>query len=90
MATKSHHKLYSSSESIVRSLDVLCEGTVSKRTLDKLVPLEIYSVADDNVTDISNNQNSESSSNVINARPMRQAAQQAARLRRELIDSDLL
>ena len=82
--------LHPDSENIVRSVDVLCEGTVSKRTIDKLVPLEIYSAAADDVTDFSSNQNSESNIDVINARPMRQAAQQAARLRRELIDSDLL
>ena len=82
--------LYPDSENIVRSVDVLCEGSLSKRTLDKLVPLEVYSVSDDSHTEASEDHITVVNNDISEARPMRRAAHEAARLRRELIDSNLL
>ena len=82
--------LHPDSENIVRSVDVLCEGTISRRTIDKLVPLEICSASDDSQILSSEDQISELSNDLSEARPMRQAAREATRQRRELIDSNLL
>ena len=82
--------LYPDSENIVQSVDVFCEGTISKRTLDKLVPLEIYSDSDDSHIESSDDHSTVLNNDIDESRPMRRAAREAARLRRELIDSNLL
>ena len=89
-------ELFPDAENIVRSVDVLCEGSVSKRTLDKLVPLEIIPL-DDNLSPLVEKLNDEnrqpvtankSDSQII--RPLRCAAREAARVRKELIANQQL
>ena len=80
-------------------MDVYCEGTISKRTLDKLVPLEIQlpCIDSENVESEENSQTlsdetdqqPQRDSDII-LRPTRRAAQRAARLRQILIDNEQL
>ena len=91
-------KLYPDSEDIIRVADVLCDGVVSKRTLDKLVPLEIHSPhtetsgvpVEESHTATSDSEFQEEDSRSETARPKRQAAQKAAKLRQVLIKSQQL
>ncbi|XP_064082920.1 uncharacterized protein LOC135198931 [Macrobrachium nipponense] len=69
------------SENTVCSVGVLCEGTISRRTLDKFIPLEIYSASDDIVTESTEDHTTILDNDVSEPRPTRQAAREAARLR---------
>ena len=85
-------KTYPDSEGNIRAVDVLCRGSISKRTLDKLVPLEISDIDalpsegtdSENPSDHSDSVNNVDSQGI---RPVRQAAQRAAKLRQDLIDN---
>ena len=85
-------KTYPDSEGNIRAVDVLCKGSISKRTLDKLVPLEISGIDAlpnesanvENTSDLSENVNN---TNNQSGRPVRQAAQRATKLRQDLIDN---
>ena len=91
-------KLYHDSENVIRVVDVLCEGVVTKRTLDKLVPLEIHSPCADTpivsseesqtVSDETDSQRGVSESEISHLRPSRRAAEKAAKLRQFLIEND--
>ena len=82
--------LHPDSENLVRIVDVSCEGVITKRTIDKLVPLEIYSVGNDDTENVEDGQSTEPNAISDEVRPIRQAAQRATRFRRELIERELL
>ena len=78
-------KLYPDTENIVRTVEVLCNGVISKRTLDKLIPLEVHSSEAGPMQDSSDIGVEEPL-----VRPMRRAAQKAAELRQILIENEQL
>ncbi|XP_068203566.1 uncharacterized protein [Palaemon carinicauda] len=89
-------KLYPDKENIIRVVDVLYNGSISKRTIDKLVPLEIHSPlinstivqGEESQPNVSGETKQIHGDSVSEVRPLRKAALKAAKLRQYLIDND--
>ena len=86
-------KLIPSNDSLVREVEVLSRGTVSRRTVEKLIPLELnVNVEFDNM----NNETSVATDPVLEdesdtlVRPRREAAKRAHSFIRNLVDRKLL
>ena len=86
--------IHGNPENTIRSVDVLCAGKISVRTVDKLVPLEVSSA---NIVQKESHlaESEESSVELLSqvepsVRPKRKAATQAEALRQQLIRDDLL
>ena len=90
-------KLIPSADSIVREVEVITKNTIVRRTVDKLIPLELCSSEDDNIP-LANNPNLEISPPAdqieaepqLSVRPKRKTAEAAENLVRDLIRKDLL
>ncbi|XP_068225253.1 uncharacterized protein [Palaemon carinicauda] len=89
-------KLYPDKENIIRVVDVLYNGSISKRTIDKLVPLEIHLPlinstivqGEESQPNVSGETKQIHGDSVSEVRPLRKAALKAAKLRQYLIDND--
>ncbi|XP_068235601.1 uncharacterized protein [Palaemon carinicauda] len=89
-------KLYPDKENIIRVVDVLYNGSISKRTIDKFVPLEIHSPlinstivqGEESQPNVSGETKQIHGDSVSEVRPLRKAALKAAKLRQYLIDND--
>ena len=90
-------KLIPSADSIVREVEVITKNTIVRRTVDKLIPLELCSSEDDNIP-LANNPNLEISPPAdqieaepqLSVRPKRKTAEAAENFVRDLIRKDLL
>ena len=90
-------KLIPNADSIVREVEVITKNTIVRRTVDKLIPLELCSSEDDNIP-LTNNPNLEISPPAdqieaepqLSVRPKRKTAEAAENLVRDLIRKDLL
>ena len=90
-------KLIPSADSVVREVEVITKNTIVRRTVDKLIPLELCSSEDDNIP-LANNLNLEisppadqiESEPQLSVRPKRKTAEAAENLVRDLIRKDLL
>ena len=79
-------KLHPDNEGIVRLVEVLHQGNHTKRTVDKLVPLEVTSAVVDEPEEHPTPRGNVSEM----IRPLRDAARRAAQLRQELLEKDQL
>ena len=90
-------KLIPSADSVVREVEVITKNTIVRRTVDKLIPLELCSSEDDNIP-LANNPNLEisppadqiESEPQLSVRPKRKTAEATENLFRDLIRKDLL
>ena len=90
-------KLIPSEDSVVREVEVITKNTIVRRTVDKLIPLELCSSEDDNIP-FSNNPNLEISPPAdqielepqLSVRPKCKTAEATENLVRDLIRKGLL
>ncbi|XP_066958958.1 uncharacterized protein [Macrobrachium rosenbergii] len=89
-------KVYHDKDGIIKVVDVLYNGSISKCTIDKLVPLEIHSPlinsailqGEESQTTVSGETEQMQEDSVSEVRPLRKVALKAAKLRRYLTDHD--
>ena len=85
-------KLIPSVDSVVREVEVITKNTIVRRTVDKLIPLELCSFEDDNIPnlEISPPADQIELEPQLSVRPKRKTAEAAENLVRDLICKDLL
>ena len=90
-------KLIPSADSVIREVEVITKNTIVRRTVDKLIPLELCSSENDDIP-LANNPNLEISppadqielESQLSVRPKRKTAEAAENLIRDLTRKDLL